>query len=133
MNRPQLNSHRNNYKCHFNKTIYEIKNESLFVVHIRQMSLKSSKLYHNKYDFNSLKVFLNPLCQKFGKNLPIAVCDGKIINYRRIKVPVISVRYFCLMKDDLCAFLWVTRKKPNVHLLHSFIHVFIIHNSITKY
>ena len=44
---------------------------------------------------------------------------------------MISVRYFCLIKDLLCDFVWFN-KKSNVHLLYSSIHVFI-HNSITKY
>ena len=49
----------------------------------------------------------------------------ELLIYRLIRVPVVSVRYF--LHD-----LYSLPKKSNVHLLHSFIHVFI-HNSITKY
>ena len=47
--------------------------------------------------------------------------------YLLIRVLVISVRYLCLMKNVLCNFVWFTKIKSNVHLLYSFIHVFI-HN-----
>ena len=55
----------------------------------------------------------------------------KLLIYRLIRVPMISVRYFCLIKDVLCDVVQFT-KKSNVHLLCSFIHVFF-YNSITKY
>ena len=49
--------------------------------------------------------------------------------YQLIRAPAISVRYFCLIK--MLQFCVVYQIKSNVHLLYSFIHVFI-HNSITK-
>ena len=56
----------------------------------------------------SIKVFLNPIAKGLAKMLPITVCDG-IINLRLIRVPVISIRYFGLVKDVLCNFVWFTK------------------------
>ena len=56
----------------------------------------------------------------------------ELLIYPLIRVSVISVRYFCLIKDLLCNLYGLPQKKSNVHLLYSFI-CFFIHNSITKY
>ena len=68
---------------------------------------------------------------RFGKEiLPITVCDG-IFNLLIIK----GTSDFCqiILHDKRCSmqFCMVYQIKLNVHLLYSFIHVFI-YNSITK-
>ena len=62
----------------------------------------------------SVEVFLNPFARQFVKGLLI---------YRLIRVPVISVRYCCLIKDVLCDFVWFTKKVKCIHL---FMSLFII-------
>ena len=55
----------------------------------------------------------------------------ELLIYQLIRVPVISVRYLCLIKRCSMQFCMVYQTKSNVHLLCPFIHVFI-YNSITK-
>ena len=44
--------------------------------------------------------------------------------YQLIRVPLISVRYFYLIKDVLCNFAWFTKKY--IYCIHLFISLFII-------
>ena len=55
----------------------------------------------------------------------------ELLIYRLIRVSVISVRYFCLIKDVLYNFLWFTKNiKCTFTVL---IYSCLIHNSITRY
>ena len=51
----------------------------------------------------------------------------ELLIYRLIRVSVIYVWHFCLIKYVLYDFVWFSKKKKksNVHLLYSLIHVFI--------
>ena len=57
----------------------------------------------------------------FAKGLANKVCQQQFgmdfLIYQLIRVPVISVRYFCLIKDVLCNFCMVSQIKSNVYLL----------------
>ena len=66
-------------------------------------------MYNFALQSDIFEVFLNPFAkklQKIAKNV-----------YKLLRMPVISVRYFCLIKDVLCDFVWFTIKS-NVHLLY---------------
>ena len=64
----------------------------------------------------SIEVFLNPFAKGLAKMLPneqIIICDG-IINFRLIRVPVISVRHFCLIKPLAKAFRETSNVGSNI-------------------
>ena len=51
----------------------------------------------------------------------------ELLIYRLIRVPVISVRYFYLIKDVLCEFVWFTKKyQMFIYYIHLFMSLFII-------
>ena len=50
-----------------------------------------------------------------------------LLIYRLIRVPVISVRYLCLIKDVLCDFVWFTKRyQMYIYYIHLFMSLFII-------
>ena len=70
------------------------------------------------------------LCQRFGKeNLPITVCDG-IFNLSINKSTCAFCQIFLLDKRCSMQFCMVCQIKCNVHLLYSFILVFIPSQSV---
>ena len=87
---------------------------------------KSSNIF-----VETIEVFLNPFAKGLAKLLPITVCD-EIFNLQIHKSTCDFCQIFLLDKRSFMRFCIVYPKKPNEHLLYSFIHVFI-HNSITKY
>ena len=47
--------------------------------------------------------------------------------YQLTRVPVISVRYFCLIKNVLCNFVWFTKENQMyIYCIHLFMSLFII-------
>ena len=53
----------------------------------------------------------------------------KLLIYSLIKVPVISVRYFSLIKDVLCDFVWFIK---NIKRMFTVFIYSYLYNSITK-
>ena len=79
----------------------------------------------------TFEVFLNPFAKGLAKFLSITVCGG-IINLQIHQSTCDFCPIFLLDKRCSMLFCMVNQIKSNVHLLYSFIHIFI-HNSITKY
>ena len=79
--------------------------------------------------FSKPSAFLNPLPKVWQRKFCQQRFVMEFLIYQLIRLPEISARYFLFGNRCSMQFCTVFQIKSNVHLLYSFIHVFI-HNSI---
>ena len=76
----------------------------------------------NNINFVTIEVFLNPFAKVCRKHLVM-----ELLICRLIRVLLISIRYFCLINNVLCNFVWFTKKyQMYINCIHLFMSLFII-------